>query len=186
MLLSLETLLQLFLSSADISAAYFGSVKLQRDVYMSPQKSWRTHIDELWKLLNAAYGLIENGSLWELHVEECILSKCFTTIPSLPQFFILQKNGRSSLFSAKVVEDILIAGKREESSRFYAQISWKFNVRSYSKVQRNVDYTGQELLTITSTWQNTLITSIRSLFSAFVGNIREKSAKAMRSMNLSH
>lgn len=50
----------------------------------------------------------------------------------LPQSFIPRRNGRLCLFLAKVV-DVLITGRREQSSDFYKQISNRFKVVSIPK-----------------------------------------------------
>lgn len=130
-LLSLATLFKFYISSIDISAAYLQAGPLKRDVYMRPPKSWTTHVDEIWKLIKPAYGLVESGRLWQLCVEEWMLDYGFTTIPGLPQFFILRREGRICLLVAKVVDDILIAGTDEASKLFYEDISNRFKVGTY-------------------------------------------------------
>lgn len=130
-ILALATLFQFFLSTVDISAAYLQSGERKRDIYMRPPMSWRTHIDELWKLLKPAYGLVEGGRLWQLRIEEWLLDYGFSSIPGLPQFFILRRDGNTCLLLAKVVDDILIAGTKDKSEIFYTRLKDEFKVGSH-------------------------------------------------------
>ena len=69
-LLSLTTLFQFFISSVDFTAAYLQTGPLKRDIYMRPPRAFASSQYELWKIMKPAYGLVESGRLWQLHVEE--------------------------------------------------------------------------------------------------------------------
>lgn len=100
---------------------------------MRPPKAWTSFIDEIWMLVKPDYGLIEPGRLWKFCIEEWWSYLRFTTILGLPQLFILRRHSRICIFIAKVVDDIPIAGTREESSRVCKHLSKMFKVRLHSQ-----------------------------------------------------
>ena len=88
---------------------------------MRPPRGWTKYIDEVWKLLKPAYGLVESGRLWQLCIEEGMTAYGFETIPGLPQLFILRQASQRTtitLIAAKVVDDILLAGTSKELGLF--------------------------------------------------------------------
>lgn len=91
------------------------------------------HIDEVWKFFKEAYRFVESGRLRELYVKEWLLHKGFTTIPVLPQFFLLLENGTICLLLAIFVEEIPSPGTREESAKFYEVPFQQFKVGSHSR-----------------------------------------------------
>ena len=133
-LLFLAVLSQFDLASLDIAAAYLQAGTLKRDIYMRPPRGWATYIDEMWKLLKPAYGLVESGRLWQLCIEEWMNTYGFETIAGLLQLFIFRQASQQravSLIAAKVVDDILLAGTSKELERFFASISNRFKVGRY-------------------------------------------------------
>ena len=135
-LLSLAVLFHFDLASLEIATAYLQAGTLKRDIYiyMRPPRDWTTYIDEVWKLLKPAYGLVESGRLWQLCIEEWTNTYGFETIPGLPQLFVLRRASQQravSLIAAKVVDDILLAGTSKELERFFASISNRFKVGRY-------------------------------------------------------
>ena len=101
---------------------------------MRPPRGWTKYIDEVWKLLKPAYGLVELERLWQLCIEEWITRYGLQTVPGLPQLFILrQAPGRPavSLIATKVVDDVLLANTFQELRRFSAAISKRFKVGRY-------------------------------------------------------
>ena len=106
-LLSLSVLFHFELASLDMAAAYLQAGMLEREIYMRPPRGWTKYIDEVWKLLNPAYGLVESGRLWQLCIEELMTVYGFETIPGLPQLFILRQASQRTtvtLIAAKVVD----------------------------------------------------------------------------------
>jgi len=132
-LLSLASLLHFGIASLDISGAYLQAGKLQRDIYMRPPKGWTEYIDEVWKIVKPAYGLVESGRLWQLCVEEWLQAYGFTTLPGLPQLFVLRhrKSNKLVLLVAKVVDDFLLSGTPAELDRFSIAIKKRFHVGRY-------------------------------------------------------
>ena len=133
-LLSLAVLFHFELASLDIAAAYLQAGMLERDIYMRPPRGWTKYIDEVWKLLKPAYGLVETGRLWQLCMGEWMTAYGFETIPGLPQLFILRQTSQRTtvtLIAAKFVDDILLAGTSQELRRFSAAISNRFKVGRY-------------------------------------------------------
>ena len=96
---------------------------------MRPSKRWTKYIDEVWKLIKPAYGLVESGRLWQLCIEEWLSEYGFKQIAGFPQFFVLPSDGKiPGLFLVKVVDDILLAGETREIEKFSKAISKRFEV----------------------------------------------------------
>ena len=96
---------------------------------MRPSKRWTKYIDEVWKLIKPAYGLVESGRLWQLCIEEWLSEYGFKQIAGFPQFFVLPSDGKiPGLFLVKVVDEILLAGETREIEKFSKAISKRFEV----------------------------------------------------------
>ena len=133
-LLSLAVLFHFDLASLDIAAAYLQAGMLKRDIYMRPQRGWTKYIDEVWKLLKPAYGLVESGGLWQLCIEEWMTIYRLETTLGLPQLSILRQASQQrtvSLIAAKFVDEILLAGTSKELRRFFASIFNRVKVGRY-------------------------------------------------------
>jgi hypothetical protein len=128
LLLSLAVLLQLRLSSIDISGAYLQADPLTRDIFVRPPTGW-TPPNVVWKLLRPAYGLVESGRLWQLAIERWLSDYGFEAVPGLSQFFIIRDNsGRITMLLAKVVDDLLLAGSVTTMTEFYKALCARFKV----------------------------------------------------------
>ena len=138
LLLSLATIFHLTLASLDVSAAYLQAGRLGRDIYMRPPKGWSSFIDEVWKLVKPAYGLVESGRLWQICIERWFQEYGFDTIPGMPQLFVLRcrNSSRILLLIAKVVDDLLLAGAPEALSKFKNAISVRFKIGRYMSGSR--------------------------------------------------
>ena len=94
---------------------------LKRDIKMRPPRGWTKYIDEVWKLLKPAYGLVESERLRQLCIEEWMTAYGFETGAGLTQIFFLRQASQQTtvtLFAAKVVNDILLAGTSKDLRRF--------------------------------------------------------------------
>ena len=117
LLLSLAVLFHFNMASLDIAADYLQAGTLNRYIYMRPPQGWIKYIDEVWKLLKPAYGLVQSGRLWQLCIEEWMTTYGFKTIPGLPQLFTLRQASQKkkvSLIAAKVLDDVLLASTSKE------------------------------------------------------------------------
>ena len=134
LLLSLATILHFTIASLDISAAYLQAGALGRDIYMRPPKGWTAFIDEIWKLVKPAYGLVESGRLWQLCIEKWFAEYGLEIVPGMPQLFIFRCNTsrRILLLVAKVVDDLLLAGTDNALSTFREAIMKRFKVGRYT------------------------------------------------------
>jgi hypothetical protein len=64
LLLSLDVLLKLRISSIDIYGAYLQAASLTWDIFVPPPPGWATS-GVLWTILRPAYGIVESGRLWQ-------------------------------------------------------------------------------------------------------------------------
>ena len=91
LVLSLATILRFAVSTIDITGAYLQAGEIKREIYMRPPRGWITSSKELWKLEKPAYGLVDSGRIWQLCVEDWLLSYGLRQLPGLPQFFYIKK-----------------------------------------------------------------------------------------------
>ena len=139
LLLSVATIFQFAIASLDISGAYLQAGDLGRDIYMRPPKGWTSFIDEVWKIVKPAYGLVESGRLWQLCIEQWLSDYGFDTIPGMPQLFLLRcdSSRKILLLLAKVVDDLLMAGVRPALSNFHGAISQSFKIGRFVSVSNS-------------------------------------------------
>ena len=128
--LSLAAIFKLKLATIDISKAYLQSGELEREIYMRPPDTFMKQRGELWKLKKPAYSLVESGRLWQLTIEPWMIDEYkLKPVPGLPQIFFKRDLEQiPCLVIAKVVDDLLIAGKAIEIKQFKECISRRFQV----------------------------------------------------------
>ena len=127
--MSLCVIFRFFLATLDIKSAYLQAGPMPRTIYVRTPKGWSTSRHILWKLLKPAYGIVESGRLWQLQVEAWMAGEGINHVIGLPQLFIKYgESGLPILIIAKVVDDMLIAGRKEEIKKFHDSISRRFKV----------------------------------------------------------
>ncbi len=132
--LSMAVIHKLKLATLDISKAYLQAGDLQRDIYMRPPTGWESSRGEVWKLMKPAYGLVESGRLWQTTVEPWMASYGLQEIPGMAQLFVLHSREPSPrLILAKVVDDFLLAGDKNEIRLFREAISKRFKVGQFAE-----------------------------------------------------
>ena len=97
---------------------------------MRPPPGWASFSKVVWKQLKPAYGLVESGRLWQLTVEKWLHEKDrLETVPGFPQLFLMRNElSTPKLIIAKIVDDFLLAGRKDELNSFHNNISQKFKV----------------------------------------------------------
>lgn len=84
---------------------------------------------EVWKLLKPAYGLVDFGKFWQLHFEEWSFHYGIETLLRVHQIFLIIKDDEThTIIIAKVVDDLLIAGKFDEVRRIKYSLSKRFKL----------------------------------------------------------
>ena len=129
LILSLCVIFRFFLATLDIKSAYLQAGPMPRTIYVRTPKGWSTSRHALWKLLKPAYGIAESGRLWQLQIEAWMSGQGIHQVVGLPQLFIKYgSHGLPVLIIAKVVDDLLIAGTKEEVHAFHESIEKRFKV----------------------------------------------------------
>lgn len=81
-----------------------------------------------WLLLTAAYGLVNANAKWQQHSDDFLRSIGFEQLVYVPQLFFKRVDGELSLLAVKVVDDILLAGRKNMLNEFVDKISTKYQI----------------------------------------------------------
>ena len=131
LMLSLSALMGFRVGTIDISAAYLQSGPIQRLIFVRPPQEHSCKRGTLWKLLKLPYGIAEAGRQWQTACEAWLLSDAvgFERVHGVSQLFVL-KNGKGNIrmLCAKVTDDFLISGAKEDIRWFDSQIRTRFKV----------------------------------------------------------
>lgn len=129
MIISLATILDFNMASADIKGAYMQSGPIRRDVYVRPPKDCHRKRGTVWKLLKLPYGMTDAGRQWLLRVDDWLLRTLgMSGVGGVNQVFVRKKGDKIVLLIAKVIDDFLIAGKTEDIREFMRELSKEFEV----------------------------------------------------------
>lgn len=130
LLCSIAAFLRFRLGCLDIQGAYLQSGPIRRDIYVRPPPELRTRKGILWKLTKLPYGITEAGRQWARVFEQWLTEKVdFKRVIGVPQMFVKRyDNGHISLILAKVTDDLLIAGERENIEEFNKSIAQRFPI----------------------------------------------------------
>ena len=127
-LICLCILLDLSFATLDIKSAYLQAGKFPRTIFVRPPKGWAKP-GVVWRILKPAYGLVESGRLWQLAIERWFNKISIFEANGLPQLFVKRDaDGNINLLIAKVVDDLLIAGRKSAISEFHEKIRDRFKV----------------------------------------------------------
>lgn len=130
-ILSLATLFDFSIACADIKGAYLHSGPITRQLYVRPPKELDEDRGILWRLIKMPYGISEAGRQWAKAFESWLLNEAgFERISGISQLFIMKTNkGHIKLIMAKIVDDLLIAGRRADIDAFIVVLQGKFPTR---------------------------------------------------------
>ena len=127
-LISICILLEFSFASLDIKSAYLQFVR--------PPKGWAKP-GIFWRILKPAYGLVESGRLWQLAIERWFNSDDIFEVDGLPQLFVKRDaTGKIVLLIAKVVDDLLIGGKKREIESVREKIMSRFKVGRFNNSEQ--------------------------------------------------
>ena len=127
-LICLCALLDISFATLDIKSAYLQAGKFPRTVFVRPPKGW-AKLGIVWRILKPTYGLAESGRLWQLAIERWFNTNDIFEVDGLPQLFVKHDaDGNIVLLIAKVVDDLLIAGKKPAINDFHELIKARFKV----------------------------------------------------------
>jgi Reverse transcriptase (RNA-dependent DNA polymerase) len=120
MILTIAAMMNFELAGVDAMKAYHQSGRPPRHILVRPPAERIAGRRSTWRLLKMPYGLVDAGRQWQLAFERWLLDIMgFVTVPSMPQVFMLFDPGGSIQFLVgKVVDDVIIAGIREDIERF--------------------------------------------------------------------
>ena len=135
-LISICILLDFSFASLDIKSAYLQAGKFPRTIFVRPPKGW-AKAGIVWRILKPAYGLVESGRLWQLAIERWFNSDDIFEVDGLPQLFVKRDaTGKIVLLIAKVVDDLLIGGKKREIESFRDKIMSRFKVGRFNNSEQ--------------------------------------------------
>ena len=144
LMLSIAALLGLRLGTIDITAAYLQSGPIKRIIYVRPPKEHRGQRGKLWKLLKLPYGIAEAGRQWQTTCETWLLSPevGFEKVQGISQLFVIRRPNRSiRMLCAKVTDDFLLAGSRQDLRWFDGMMRKRFTV-SKSILDGRINFNG--------------------------------------------
>ena len=125
-------LLDFSFATLDIKSAYLQAGKFPRTIFVRPPKGW-AEPGIVWRILKPAYGLVESGRLWQLAIERWFNRQDIFEVDGLPQLFVKHDaEGKIELLIAKVVDDLLIAGKKPAVAAFHELIADRFKVGRFN------------------------------------------------------
>lgn len=76
----------------------------------------------MWLLLTAAYGLMNYNCKWQVLSDKILLYIEFLPVAVLPQLFVLYQGGKRVAIIARIVEDLLLAGRPATTEPLIANI----------------------------------------------------------------
>ena len=118
----------------EINAAYLNA-PLKEEIYMKPPKGHEDYNKKYWKLRKAIYGLKQSGKQWNDELDKYIKKIGYRRIISEPCLYLKEnKYNNISSILAVYVDDILLAGKREEIKNTKNLIKEKFKIKDIGKV----------------------------------------------------
>lgn len=126
LLLSYACMNRLRISKIDVTSAFLQTGAAERDVYVLPPRESADRGRFLWLLLAAAYGLVNANAKWQVLSDALVLALGFEPIALCPQLFAMRANGSIVVLLAKVVDDIILAGKVDTVDNVIAAINQKF------------------------------------------------------------
>lgn len=120
LLISLASILNFSLATADVQGAYMQSGPIQRDIYVRPPRRIDHRQSTAWKLLRLPYGIVEAGRQWLCAIEDWLTRKYnMNRVLGVEQLFYKKgEDGKINILVAKVVDDFLIAGTTEAIDSF--------------------------------------------------------------------
>ena len=82
----------------------------------------------LWVLLAAVYGLVNSNAKWQVQSDDVIRSIGLTQCIYIPQLFYKHRKKRLVLVVAKVVDELMIKGEKDEDDIFQRHFGEKFQL----------------------------------------------------------
>lgn len=145
-LLSLASLRNLRLATADIKGAFMQSGPIKRDIYMRPPQEWKGERGVIWKLTKLVYGIAESGRQWSQTIETWMYNQCqLERVDTISQLFIRRdSNGKIGFILAKVVDDLLIASNIGNINGFSRALHKRFEVGKF-RIDSNLVFNGCEI-----------------------------------------
>lgn len=118
----------------DINAAYLNAT-LTKDIYMETPKGHDSYNNSFWKLEKAIYCLKQAGREWKDKLNEELLKMKFVRLVREPCVYIkrIEDNEIKCILSV-YVDDILIAGKKEDRETNKRLIMNIFNIKDIGDV----------------------------------------------------
>lgn len=112
----------------DAKTAFLRTGKATRKVYVIPLNESKLRETNLWLLLTAAYGLVNQNSKWQVKSYEDMYSIGLIQCQQVPQLLYMHNQGKLILEAAKIVDDIKIAGTQYHTSRFISLFNVQFEL----------------------------------------------------------
>ncbi len=131
LLISISTVLKFNFGCIDIQGAYMQSGPITRELFVLPPRELKSRRGVLWKLLKLPYGISEAGRQWAKTIEYWILNHMnFKRVIGLGQLYIKRNQEQDiTLVLAKLTDDLLISGKKDNIIEFSNAIRKRFTTR---------------------------------------------------------
>ena len=126
-LLSISTIKKWPLSKIDFTSAFLQTGAAKRDVYVVPPRECRRK-SFYWLLLTSAYGLVNANAKWQEQCEFLFLNMGLCQSRFVPQLFYAVKDSDLEIMAVKIVDDVLITGKRSRVQNFISSIKRRYTL----------------------------------------------------------
>ena len=132
------------IKSGDIKSAYLQGAKIDRDIFVKPPPEANAE-GKLWRLLQAAYGILDGGRLFYLKLVEKLLELGLHKVHSDGALFTYVQGGKLQGLVVVNVDDVILAG----NEKFEADVEEKLKtIFRFSKVEeKDFIYCGCRIVT---------------------------------------
>lgn len=123
LVISLTSLMELNMGTADINGAYMQRGTIQREVYVRQPKDCHRKRGSVWKLPKFPYGMAETGRQWLLRVEEWVMGSIGMSRATVVNQLLKRMDGdRIKLLVENVFDELLIGGTTEDIRGFLKEL----------------------------------------------------------------
>ena len=120
-LLSIAAMMQWPLAKIDFTSAFLQTGEAKRDGYVVPPRECQRK-SFYWLLLTSAYSLVNANAKWQEHCDSLFSNLGLSQSRFVPQLFFASKDMELDIMAVKIVDDVLITGKRSKIESFISSI----------------------------------------------------------------